>query len=99
MPITAAQNTAFFQDGDQMGLTPEKHLRLMHEGIQTMADLFDFDEERLKQVASNLSRPSLHIPDPTIGQPGGAAVGATIPCPPFPLAQRVKLDSLLHPKS
>jgi hypothetical protein len=79
MPITVAQNMAFFQEGDQMALTPETFLRLVHERIQTIADLLDFDEESLKQVASNLSRPSLCIPDPTIGQPGGAAVGATIP--------------------
>ena len=67
-----------------MGLTPETRLRLTHEGIQTIVDLREFDEDSLKQVALNLSRPSLRIPDPTAGMPGGAPNGATLPCPPFP---------------
>ena len=71
-----------------MGLTPETHLRLTHEGIQTIESLRDFDEDSLKQVALNLSRPSLRIPDPTAGQQGGAAVNATIPCPPFPFSAK-----------
>jgi hypothetical protein len=83
MVITVAQNVAFFEDNDQMALARATFQRLIHEGIQTIDDLVDFDEESLKQVAENLRRPAGRIPDPTIGVAGGVAVGATIPCPPF----------------
>ena len=83
MVITVGQNTAFFEANDQMAMDHDAFLRLALDGITTIGDLIDFDEESLKQVAVNLSRPSGRIPDPTIGQDNGAAVGATIPCPPF----------------
>jgi hypothetical protein len=83
MVITAAQNTAFFEGPNQMAMNHDTLQRLAIEGIASIDDLVDFDEDSLKQVAYNLSRPSGRIPDPTIGQPGGAAPGATVPTPPF----------------
>ena len=79
MVITAAQNQAFFIDGDQMALNQQTFQRLVHEGIQVINDLVDFDEDSLKQVAENLRRPAGRMADPT----PGAVVGATIPIPPF----------------
>lgn len=62
--------------------------QLVHEGIQTVDDLVNFDEDSLKQVAENLRRPPGRIPDPTIGQAGGAAAGAMIQAPPFPFSAK-----------
>ena len=45
MPFTAAQTTAFFETAEQMGMTAETRARLQTEGIETVADLFDFDED------------------------------------------------------
>jgi hypothetical protein len=83
MVITVAQNVAFFEDNDQMAMERSTVQRLAHEGIQTITDLVDFDEDSLKQVAENLRRPAGRLPDPTIGQVGGAVAGATVPTPPF----------------
>jgi hypothetical protein len=88
MVVTVAQNNAFFTDGDQMSLNQLTFNRLVHEGIQVINDLVDFDEDSLKQVAENLRRPAGRMPDPTIGQAGGAAAGATIPIPPFPFGAK-----------
>lgn len=83
MVFTAAQTRAFFEDNDQMAMERDTVAQLMQEGIQTVVDLIDFDEASLKQIAENLRRPAGRIPDPTIGNPGGAVAGSTIPCPPF----------------
>ena len=79
MVLTAAQNTAFFEDAAQMGIPHETVIQLQQEGISTVADLADFDEDSLKQLADNLRRPGGRAPDPN----PGAAPGATIPTPPF----------------
>ena len=88
MVITNAQNLSFFIDGDQMALNQITFNRLAGEGIQVINDLVDFDEDSLKQVAENLRRPAGRMPDPTIGQVGGAVAGATIPIPPFALGAK-----------
>ena len=81
MVITAAQNQAFFIDGDQMALNQLTFNRLAGESIQVINDLVDFDEDSLKKVAENLCRPAGQMPDPTAGQVGGAPAGATVPIP------------------
>jgi hypothetical protein len=79
MVLTAAQTTAFFEDAAQMGIPHETVIQLQQEGISTVDDLADFDEDSLKQLADNLRRPGGRVPDPD----PGAAPGATIPTPPF----------------
>ena len=79
MVLTAAQTTAFFEQGDQMGIPHATVLQLWREGIDSVDDLSDFDKDTLQQVADNLRRPGGRIQDPT----PGAVVGATIPTPPF----------------
>ena len=49
------------------------------EGLETVDDLAEFDDESLKQITDNLRRPGGRIPDPN----PGAATGATIPAPSF----------------
>ena len=79
MVLTNAQITQFFEAADQMGIPNETVVRLQAEGITTVDDLVDFDKDTLQTAADNLRRPGGRIQDP---EPG-AAVGATIPTPPF----------------
>jgi hypothetical protein len=79
MVLTNAQTTSFFEQNAQMGIPNETVIQLQAEGISTVDDLIDFDKDTLHQVADNLRRPGGRVPDPT----PGAAVGATIPIPPF----------------
>ena len=79
MVLTAGQTTAFFENNDQMGIPHETMVKLQHEGIQSVADLADFDKTSLQQLADNLRKPGGRIPDPN---PNAAAV-ATIPTPAF----------------
>jgi hypothetical protein len=79
MPLTAAQTTAFFEDAGQMGLPNATVVQLQEEGIDTVDDLVDFEKDSIEQIAANLRRPAGRIPDPN----PAAAVGATVPTPPF----------------
>ena len=79
MVLTAAQTTAFFEYNDQMGIPHETMVQLQHEGIQSVADLADFDKDSLQQLADNLRKPGGRIPDPN----PNVAAGATIPTPAF----------------
>ena len=79
MVLTANQTTAFFENADQMALPRATVAQLQTEGILAVADLSDFDEDTLSQISENLRRPGGRIPDPS----PLAAVGATIPTPPF----------------
>ena len=79
MVLTANQTTAFFENADQMALPRATVLHLQTEGILAVADLSDFDKDTLTQIAENLRRPGGRVPDPS----PLAAVGATIPTPPF----------------
>jgi hypothetical protein len=79
MPLTAAQVTAFFEDGAQMGLRNATVIQLQEEGINNVDDLVDFDKDTIEQIAANLRRPAGRIADPN----PAAAAGATIPTPPF----------------
>ena len=79
MVLTGPQAHAFFTEPAQMGIPVATVAQLAVEGIATVSDLADFDEESLKQVAENLRRPAGRVPDPTPGAPQGA----TIPTPSF----------------
>jgi hypothetical protein len=54
MVFTHAQLTAFFEDTAQMGIPHETHVQLATEGIETVDDLGEFDEDNLKQISENL---------------------------------------------
>ena len=57
MVLTIAQNTAFFTDAGQMGLTNATFALLNAEGIIVVADLDEFDKDDLEQIAKNLRNP------------------------------------------
>ena len=54
-------------------------VQMQQEGIQSVADLADFEKQSLQQLADNLRKPTGRVadPDPT------AALGATIPTTAF----------------
>ena len=79
MVLTAAQTTAFFESPDQMGIPHATMVQMQQEGIQSVADLADFEKQSLQQLADNLRKPGKRIPDPN----PNAALGATIPMPAF----------------
>ena len=79
MVLTTAQTTAFFESPDQMGIPHATMVQTQHEGIQSSADLADFEKESLQQLADNLGKPGGRIPDPDPNVPAGA----TIPTPAF----------------
>ena len=79
MVLTAAQTTAFFESPDQMGIPHATMVQMQLEGIQSIADLTDFEKDSLQQLANNLRKPGGRIPDPDPKAPAGA----TIPMPAF----------------
>lgn len=81
MVFTIGQNTTFFTDGEQMGLNEATFAELGAEGILTVSDLLDFDDDLLKQVKENLRRPAGTMPDP-------ADANRQIPRPPFVLGAK-----------
>ena len=64
MVLTAAQTTAFFENPDQLGIPHETMVQIQQEGIQTVADLGEFEKQELQQLADNLRKPGGRIPDP-----------------------------------
>ena len=64
MVLTANQRAAFFEDGAQLGIPHATFVQMAQEGIQTEADLVDFDEESIKQMAENLRRPAPNAAGP-----------------------------------
>ena len=54
-------------------------VQMQLEGIQSVADLADFEKDSLQQLVDNLRRPGGRIADPHPNAPGGA----TIPTPAF----------------
>ena len=79
MVLTAAQATAFFESPDQMVIPHATMVQMQLEGIQSVADLADFEKDSLQQLADNLRKPGGRIPDPDPNEPAGA----TIPMPAF----------------
>ena len=57
MPLTAAQMTAFFTEAAQMGIPANTYAQMQFEGITSVDDLEDFDDDALRQLAENLCRP------------------------------------------
>ena len=64
MVLMGAQTKAFFESPDQMGIPHATMVQIQHEGIQSVADLADFDKEFLQLLADNLREPGGRIPDP-----------------------------------
>ena len=54
MVLAAAQATALFESPDQMGIPHETMVQMQLEGIQSIADLADFEQDSLQQLADNL---------------------------------------------
>jgi bifunctional ADP-heptose synthase (sugar kinase/adenylyltransferase) len=54
MTFTEAQTTAFFQGADQMALNERTRGRLAVEGLETVQDLVEFDDDSFKQLVENL---------------------------------------------
>ena len=79
MGLTAAQTTAFFENPDQMGIPHATMEQMQQEGIQSVADLVDFEKQFLQQRADNLKKHGGRVADPD----PNAALGATIPTPAF----------------
>ena len=79
MVLTAAQTTAFFENPDKMGIPHATMVQIQQEGIQSVADLVDFEKQSLQQLADNLRKPGGRIADPDPNAP----LGATIPMPAF----------------
>ena len=80
MAFNPAERAAFYINADQMGLAAATVTALAAEGIDNPADLIEFEEEGMRQVAENLRRPPGRIQDPN---PPAANPNATIPTPPF----------------
>ena len=53
MVLTTAQTTAFFESPDQMGIPHSTMVQMQLEGIQSVADLADFDMDSLQQLAAS----------------------------------------------
>jgi hypothetical protein len=55
-----------------MGIPNATVVQLQEEGIDTVDDLADFDNDTIEQIAANLCRPAGRIPDPNPGVAAGA---------------------------
>jgi hypothetical protein len=62
MVLTAGQTTQFFEGADQMAIPNATVLELVNEGIDTVADLSEFDKDTIGQIAHNLRRPAAGAP-------------------------------------
>ena len=92
MVLTAAQTTAFFKHGDQMGIPHFTMVQLQAEGITSVSDLADLNKDSLQQLADNLRHPGGCVTDPN----PAAQPGSTIPTPHLILVLSPKDESLLH---
>ena len=79
MVLTTAQTTAFFESPDQIGIPHETIVQMQQEGIQSVADLADFEKDSLQQPTVNLRKPGGRMADPDPNAP----LGASIPTPAF----------------
>ena len=57
MPLTNAQNNAFFTEAAQMGINNATMAILNNEGISLVSDLDEFEKEDLEQIAKNIWAP------------------------------------------
>ena len=74
MVLTAAQTTAFFENPDQMGIPHITMVQMQQEGIQSVADLVDFEKQSLQQLADNLKKPGGRVADPVPNAPAGPTI-------------------------
>ena len=81
MVLTAAQTTNIFENAGNLAIQHDTRVKLQEEGLQTVDDLVNFDDETMKQVAHNLRYHNDRVPDPN----PGAAAGATILRGPYQL--------------
>ena len=58
MPLTAAQNTAFFTAAGQMGISNADFNALNAEEINLVSNLDKFNKEDLEQIAKNIRAPA-----------------------------------------
>ena len=77
MAIITAQMTAFFAEPVQMSLPAATCVAITQEGLERLANIFEFDEKSLTQITDNPRLPWGRVPGP---EPNTAA-GATIPTP------------------
>ena len=54
MPWTNAQRTTFFTDRDHMSIPAATVGKLDEEGISDPDDLFEFDEQKIQNIAKTL---------------------------------------------
>jgi hypothetical protein len=64
MVFTAAQTAAFFEQADQMCIPRPTVNQLAVEGIVTVQDLEEFDDDSLDTLSANLRKPAGTMPDP-----------------------------------
>ena len=74
MLLTAAQTTAYFKGPDQMGIPHATMVQMQQEGVQSVADLADFEKASLQQLADNLRKPGGRIADPHPNAPVGTTI-------------------------
>jgi hypothetical protein len=79
MPLTFNETLSFFGSPNQMAMEVRTMFQRPNEGITTVEDLLEFDEESLKQVVANLRRPAHQVPNTA----PGAAAGSTMKEQPF----------------
>jgi hypothetical protein len=77
--LTEAQTTAFFTAAGQIGLEDRTYEFFQSEGIHTISDLFDMNNDILDTIASNARKPTGTVPDPA----PNAVAGARVPTPPY----------------
>ena len=80
--FNGAQETAFFENGPQMGLTNAERLRLQAEGLVHVADFQDFKEDQIELAIKNLrtSIPGIPAVLDAAGTVVTAAVPPILPC-------------------
>ena len=63
MPWTANQISSFFENNDQMGIPNRTLTAMRNEGITTIDDLAEFEDDDFKTMVESFRHPPL-IPDP-----------------------------------
>ena len=63
MPWTANQTSSFFENNDQMGIPNRTVMAMRNEGISTIDDLAEFEDDDFKAMVESFRNPPL-IPDP-----------------------------------
>ena len=86
MVFTNAQRTAFFEDADQCGLSNWTRLKLVAEGITTVEDMTEFEDEDWDNFAYTCKRP------PQVADANGALVNVA----PYELPVMSLVASRLH---